>query len=91
MGLEITTNMVKNVTYLFCILLVIFILLREIVVVDFTYTVIIIVDSFLSLAINVVTKEYILVREWTAPPCVFQTFAHPTSPCSFCMQYTPTT
>ena len=26
------------------------------------------------------TKEYILVRERTAPPCVFQTFAHPTSP-----------
>ena len=30
------------------------------------------------------TKEYILVRERTAPPCVFQTFAHPTSPCSVC-------
>ena len=28
------------------------------------------------------TKEHILVRERTAPPCVFQTFAHPTSPCS---------
>ena len=27
------------------------------------------------------TKEYILVREQTAPSCVFQTFAHPTSPC----------
>ena len=26
------------------------------------------------------TKEYIFVRKWTAPPCVFQTFAHPTSP-----------
>ena len=26
------------------------------------------------------TKEYILVRERTATPCVFQTFAHPTSP-----------
>ena len=26
------------------------------------------------------TKEYILVRERTAPPWVFQTFAHPTSP-----------
>ena len=25
-------------------------------------------------------KEYILVTERTAPPCVFQTFAHPTSP-----------
>ena len=25
-------------------------------------------------------KVYILVRERTAPPCVFQTFAHPTSP-----------
>ena len=25
-------------------------------------------------------KEYILVRERTAPPCVFQTFAYPTSP-----------
>ena len=30
------------------------------------------------------TKEYILVRERTAPPCVFQTFAHPTSPFSVC-------
>ena len=30
------------------------------------------------------TKEYILVRERTAPPCVFRTFAHPTSPCSVC-------
>ena len=29
-------------------------------------------------------KEYILVWEWTAPPCFFQTFAHPTSPCSVC-------
>ena len=28
------------------------------------------------------TKEHILVRERTAPPCVFQTIAHPTSPCS---------
>ena len=26
------------------------------------------------------TKEYILVRERTAAPCVFKTFAHPTSP-----------
>ena len=26
------------------------------------------------------TEEYILVRERTAPPCVFHTFAHPTSP-----------
>ena len=30
------------------------------------------------------TKEYISVIEGTAPPCVFQTFAHPTSPCSVC-------
>ena len=30
------------------------------------------------------SKEYILVRERTEPPCVFQTFAHPTSPCSVC-------
>ena len=27
-----------------------------------------------------VCKEYILVTERTAHPCVFQTFAHPTSP-----------
>ena len=26
----------------------------------------------------------VLVIEGTAPPCVFQTFAHPTSPCSVC-------
>ena len=31
-----------------------------------------------------VTKEYILVRERTAPPSIFQTFAHPTSPCFVC-------
>ena len=30
------------------------------------------------------SKEYLLVRERTAPPCVFQAFAHPTSPCSVC-------
>ena len=30
------------------------------------------------------TKEYILVIEGTAPPCVLQTFAHPTSPCLLC-------
>ena len=29
---------------------------------------------------RVKTKEYILVKERRAPPCVFQTFAHPTSP-----------
>ena len=29
-----------------------------------------------------VTKEYISVIEGTAPPCVFQIFAHPTSRCS---------
>ena len=28
---------------------------------------------------TVYTKEYILVTERTAPPCFFQTFAHPTS------------
>ena len=30
------------------------------------------------------TKEYISVIDGTAPPCVLQTFAHPTSPCSVC-------
>ena len=34
--------------------------------------------TFLLICFDV-TKEYILVRERTAPPCVFQTFAHPTS------------
>ena len=29
-------------------------------------------------------RIYISVIEWTAPPCVFQTFAHPTSTCSVC-------
>ena len=32
----------------------------------------------------VASKEYISVIEGTAPPCVFQTFAHQTSPCSVC-------
>ena len=30
------------------------------------------------------SKEYISLIEGTAPPCVFQAFAHPTSPCSVC-------
>ena len=29
-------------------------------------------------------NEYVSVIEGTAPPCVFKTFAHPTSPCSVC-------
>ena len=40
--------------------------------------------SIIQRCVYLRSKEYILVRKQTAPPCVFQTLAHPTSPCSVC-------
>ena len=40
----------------------------------------ILIGIIVMITATIVIKEYISVTEETAPPCVFRTFAHPTSP-----------
>ena len=51
-----------------------------VVVVVMPLLLVVVAKVMINTVVLVVVKEYILVREQTASQCVFQTFAHPTSP-----------